>query len=107
METMKDGKSRCKLCATLTFLSTHAPKKQKQPLPYWCQRLPTLVLPITEERCLDKLGGFCDCKRGNCHPLFHTSADGHSSAQVGRRCRSEYYWIPFIHRVNRVNFEFQ
>ena len=35
METMKDGKCRCKLCATVTFLSTHAPKKQKQLLPCW------------------------------------------------------------------------
>ena len=91
-----------------TFLSTHAPKKQqKQPLPYWCQHVPTLVLPVTEERCPDKLGAFCDCKRGNCHLLFHTSfVDRHSSAQVGMSCRPEYCLIPFIHHLN-LDFEFQ
>ena len=107
METMNDEKSMCKLCATFTRLSTHAPKRQqKQLLPCLCQHVPTLALPVTEERCLDKLGGSRDSKPANCHLLFHTAfAAGRSSAQVGRLGRPKHY-IPFIHRVH-LDFQVQ
>ena len=109
METMNDEKSGCKLCATVISLSAHAPKRQqKQPLPCWCQHVPTPALIVTEERCLDdKLGGSRDSKPANCHLLFHASfADGRSSAQVGRLGRPEHHGIPFIHRVH-LDFQVQ